>query len=117
MNVAINISRVICIFLGIIHLFGQLFFGIFEVVPTIAGVSGILAGSLSTASRSSATLLLFVAPVGVLAIGTDAYNYYSSDHAPGNYYAWPEAVVFTGVLLLIAFDAMNHLRHKGKHHV
>ena len=112
MNAAITIARVICIFLGIVHLFGQLFFGIFEIVPTIAGISGILAGSLSTASRTSATLLLIVALTGVFAVSADAYDYYASVHAPGNYYAWPEAVVFIGTLLLIAYDALIHLRQR-----
>lgn len=90
-------------------MFWSLFLGILEIAPTITGISGILAGSLSTASRTSTVLLLFAAPIGVLAIGTDAFNYYASDHVPGYYYAWPEAAVFTGVLLLIAYDAMNHL--------
>ena len=105
-------SRVICVFMGIVHLFGQLFFGDFAIVPTIAGISGIVAGGLSAARRIPAKLLLFVTPLGVLAVGADAYEYFATEQIPGNYYAWPEEVVFVGALLLIAYNALYRLRQK-----
>jgi hypothetical protein len=117
MRTAIIMSRVICVFMGIVHLFGQLFFGVFALVPTIAGISGIIAGSLSAASRAPAKFLLLVAPLGVLAVGADAYECYASEQIPGNYYAWPEEVVFVGALLLIAYNALNRLRQKDEQNV
>lgn len=103
--------------MGIVHLFGQLFFGAFSIVPTIAGVSGILAGSLRKASRSSAKLLLLVAPAGVLAVGADAYDYYASEQVPGNYFAWPERVVFVAALLLITYGALSRLCQRNEQNV
>ncbi len=106
-------SRVICGFLGFVHLFGQLFFSNLEVAPTISGLSGLMAAILS-GSRNTGRLLPAVCVAGVLAILSDAYSYYSSPHAPGNYYAWPEAVLFAVVLLLLANHAWKS--PNGKSH-
>lgn len=103
--------------MGIVHLFGQLFFGAFAIVPIIAGISGILAGGFSKASYTSAKLLLLVASAGVLAVGVDAYDYYASDQIPGNYYAWPEEVVFVAALLFIAYGALSCLRQRNEQNV
>ncbi len=106
-------SRIICGFLGFVHLFGQLFFSNFEVAPTISGLSGLVAATLS-GSRNTGPLLPAVGVAGVLAIVSDAYSYYSSPQAPGNYYAWPEAALFAVALLLLARHAWKS--PNGKSH-
>ncbi len=112
MNPVITTSRFICAFVGAMYLFGQLFFGAFAVAPTIAGVCGVLAGTVGAANRTSLWLLLPVCTVGVMAVGADAYDYYVADHAPGNYYAWPEAVIFAVAFLLIATGRLTQQRFR-----
>jgi hypothetical protein len=72
-------------------LFGQLFFGTFEIDASLAGFCGIIGGVLAIVSRDKnkmnriAVLCCITSLIGVL---IDVYEYYYTDHVEGSYYAW-----------------------------
>ena len=76
------------------YLFGQVFFGRFTFVATLIGVSGVLAGVLPQSTgqggkhRFVRDLTLASCAAGLVGVGLDAYQYYTTLHAPGNSYPW-----------------------------
>lgn len=90
MTVLLKVARVYVVFCGASgFLLGQLFFGLFSWVATVAGVAGVAAGLLgrrtATAARSFA---IAICAAGVAGVAMDAFHYYTELHSPGNSYGW-----------------------------
>jgi hypothetical protein len=115
MNIFLNLARGYAIFLGASgFLFGQLLFGSFSVVATLAGVSGVLAGVFSWMPQHKQGIKRFTIPVcaaGIVGVATDAFNYYSRIQVPGNDYAWFLSGLFVAALLLIGYSAFSERGH------
>ena len=110
MKALLNIARGFTIFVAAAgFLFGQVFFGIFSIVDTVTGVSGVLAGGLSWLPyrnlfmRLVVTICCLTALVGV---GLDAYTYYTKYHCPGNNYGWFLQIPFIVSLLFIGYSSL-----------
>ena len=103
----VTIARAVCIFLGFTHIGAQLFFSTFDLALMVSGISGLLAGILATRPSTSNIFLLVVCTLGISAISVDAYRYYTSVHVPGNYYAWPEAVLFVLAFIVIGVSVVR----------
>lgn len=93
MQTFVLVCRVYVIFVAAPgFLFGQLFFGRFDWPSTIAGISGVLSGSLSGrfigSSRLRSNLVILLCLAGIAGVGFDAYEYCEKYDIPGNYYAW-----------------------------
>lgn len=91
-------------------IFGQVFFGSYDSISTIAGVSGVSAGifgghRIKTQIRSITIISLCM--VSIVAVAFDIFRYYSKDHVAGNYYPWFGVLPYCAALLLIANNAKN----------
>ena len=68
--------------------FGQLYFAEFQVGSTMAGVAGLVIGSVGVkwvqVSLSRAGLVVGLCVVGLVGVGIDAFEYYSKHNVPGN---------------------------------
>jgi len=97
-------------------LFGQFFFGNFDVPSTVAGIFGILAGSFGLGwirqniSVARKCLLIFFCAAGIAGVFMDAYDYYVNHHFPGNDYDWFLIGPFCLALAVIAYSAMKQIR-------
>lgn len=88
-------------------LFGQAFFGIFSIVATITGVSGVLAGGLSWLPSRNLFLKLtvtFCCLAALVGVGMDAYTFYTKYDCPGNSNGWSLKIPFIGSLLFIGYS-------------
>ena len=104
------VARVYVVFVAAAgFLFGQVFFADFRVIATLAGVFGVLAGALPSRQidRSPIVgLLVFVSSVvSIVSVAVDAYQYYTSPHAPGNAYPWLINSLFVAGLCAIAISS------------
>lgn len=92
MRVLLHIARAYSVFVAAAgFLFGQLFFGTFEVGATLAGASGVAAGGLSWMNEGKPQLwplVVLCSTVGIVGVGLDAWRYYAELNIPGNDYAW-----------------------------
>jgi hypothetical protein len=90
-------------------LFGQLFAGDFSIGATLAGVGGVTAGILMTFRFHFILLRVTVigCAAGLLGAGIDVYDYYSTPHAPGNYYPWFLTAPFAVALIFIALRSLK----------
>ena len=73
-------------------LFGQVYFGRFELLPTIMGLAGLgvvfLAGNMARKATVWAILTIALGVVALIGVGADAFSYYGNDPHPGSYYPW-----------------------------
>jgi hypothetical protein len=99
-------------------IFGQLFFGRFDLWSSVAAISGISAaligiGSKSTTSRKSLVVLVcsMLALLGELMGAVDYYLHYN---IPGNDYAWELRGPYLLALLYMGYSAFKQLRMKEK---
>jgi hypothetical protein len=111
MKYLIDAARFYLAFIGASgFLFGQLFFGDFSIVATMAGVSGILAGALSWPGFKVSRypwLVTLCCSTGLVGVALDVYHYYSEDHVPGNSYAWFLIGPFIVCLLLVGYESFS----------
>ena len=106
------VARVYVVFVAAAgFLFGQVFFADFKVIATLTGVFGVLAGAFppKQIERSPIVgLLVFVSSVvSIVSIAVDAYQYYTSPHAPGNAYPWLIHSLFVVGLCVIAISSFS----------
>ena len=92
-------------------IFGQLFFGNFELGATLAGIFGLLGGALSGQfSRKTSLRSLIVIVfcfISLCGVALDVYNYYANSHVPGNYYAWFMIGPYLAFMILIIWHVVN----------
>jgi len=106
----LTVARVYVVFVAAAgFLFGQVFFADFKVIATLTGVFGVLAGAFPPKQfeRSSIVgMLVFVSSVvSIVSVAVDAYQYYTSPHAPGNSYPWLLTSLFAIGLCTIAISS------------
>lgn len=96
-------------------LFGQVFNGVYSMAGTLAGIGGVLAGALVTwISRPTVRWVVIVGcVVGLAGAALDVYDYYSTPHVSGNYYAWFLTVPFCFGLIVIWQRAIRSSRAPG----
>ncbi len=116
MSAALSISRALVAFVAASgFLFGQLFFGTFELHATIAGVAGLLAVLLglvpARAGKGPAALAALCCLAALAAAGVDVADYYR-DYNPnsGSYYPWILVAPFCIGLLVLLFHAIGRVR-------
>ena len=111
-KVLVGISRFWSGFMGFEYLLGQLFFAIFDLTTTIAGVAGLLVGIFSTKSnRADTGINIFIIACSVLAVMGIAYNafeYYTTTHSAGNYYPWLLHLSFVISIVIVAYSPLDN---------
>lgn len=108
MPAALRWSRIVVLFVAAAgFLFGQIFNGTFSLAGTLAGIGGLLAGTIRGAARRG--LVLAGCVMGLAGAALHAWEYYSAPQVSGNYYPWFLTLPFAAGLLLIAWAA----RHDG----
>ena len=116
MESLLSVARMAVIFVAASgFLFGQLFFGRFEYLDTIAGLSGVLAG-LCTFFQSAGRKAIHYATIGVaivsgLGAGAHAVEYYTArSPTTGSYYPWFMIGPYLAGLLVLIFYTTQKLR-------
>jgi hypothetical protein len=102
-------------------LFGQIFFGRFDLAAFVSGVFGLVAGVLSAKRYKHSVVLnrlvLISCLVAIGGVVADAYRYYSAVAVPGNDYHWFLGGLFVVGLVIIASsrlgDSMANTSFKG----
>lgn len=88
-------------------LVGQVFFGLFSVFATLAGIGGTVAAgcamSALSGSRFAAAVSCASALIALVGVGGNAADYYLHVRSPGNYYAWPLIGPFCAALAFLAW--------------
>jgi hypothetical protein len=105
-----GLSQVVVLFVAIAgFLFGQVFNGVFSVAGTLAGAGGVLAAGLATFRARTLLRRVVIAgcALGLAGAALDVYDYYSTSHASGNYYAWFLTLPFAAGLVVIGYRAMR----------
>ncbi len=120
MKILLFITRAYLFGYGFIYLFAQLFFNSFEFSFTLAALAAFTAGSFGGIHKPGMPwkhwLTVAACCVGAGAIVFRAYDYYTSPHTIGNYYAWPEAALFVISFVIVAAFAIQQLRKVGMQH-
>jgi len=92
-------------------LFGQIFFGHFSFVASVAGVAGLVASAgaflLAKHANPAPTWVMWSSFVALLGVAADAANYYINLAIPGNYYAWALIGPYVACLCFIGGTARN----------
>lgn len=110
-----------CIYVGFMGfagaLFGQIFFGHFEIGATLTGIFGILAVIITLllyfkkqGSKPYGFLILICSILSGIGVCIESWNYYSKYHVPGNDFAWELRGPFCLALLIIAYNGLNQFR-------
>ena len=89
--------------MAFINAFALLWFGNTQLSDQLVIFSSIIIVALSFKSSSiGKSIFIFIFLLGAVA-GTylDAYEYYSKEHSPGNYYAWPIRALYVVALISI----------------
>jgi hypothetical protein len=104
-----GLSRYLAAFGGAVFLLGQAFAGEFSPGGMLAGIGGLTAGALAFVNLRSraSTLLLAGCAVGLAGAALHAYEYYSTPHLQGNYYAWFITAPFALALVYLAVRARH----------
>lgn len=105
-----GLSRLIVLFVAIAgFLFGQLFNGVFSVAGTLAGVGGVLAAALAPFRARTHLRRVVIAgcALGLAGAALDVYDYYSTSHVSGSYYAWFLTLPFAAGLAVIGYRAIG----------
>jgi hypothetical protein len=87
--------------------FGQLFFGTFSLTGTICALSAvgsIVGVPMCGGARGCRLVLLLLITLAMVCFGLEVVDYYTTQHAPGNYFAWDMNGPFL-LCLLIVFSA------------
>ncbi len=115
MDIILTLSRGCIIFVAASgFLFGQLFFGRFEVLATTIGVSGIAAALLGLAKtklkKNRALIILALSAISLIGIGLDATEYYRTHSTnSGSYYPWILVDPYCISLFLITGHAIKNI--------
>ena len=92
-------------------LFGHTFFGGFDWPATMGGFCGIFSGIFSSTEykneKNIKTLLALFCVGGLFGVFWDAKGYYSTDHVPGNDYAWELLAPFCIALVIILLNTVS----------
>jgi hypothetical protein len=90
-------------------LFGQVFFGLFSLPSSIAGLGGLLtacgAFGLAGGAAWAPRLALWSGVVTVMGVVLDAGQYYLYAAIPGNYYAWAMVGPFAACAAFVSLVA------------
>lgn len=110
MKIALILGRGVAVWFGVVMFFGQVFCNNFTMPGNIMGCSAVLAALFSWMSERRVPLSRFFVVLacisGVTGVVLDAMYYYTTVHAPGNYWAWFLFGPFCIVLLFIAVAAI-----------
>jgi hypothetical protein len=103
-------NRNVVLFVAIAgFLFGQVFNGVYSVAGMLGGIGGVLAGTLATLTSRPVIRWVVMAGcvVGLAGAALHVYDYYSTPHVAGNYYAWFLTLPFGIGLIVILYRAMR----------
>ena len=118
MGSLLSVARAVIIFVaGSGFLFGQLFFGRFEILDTIVGLSGVLAALLSFVGGTERKIIFYLtagfASLSLLATAVHAFEYYaSSSPNTGSYYPWFMTGPYLAALCVLIFFALKQSAEK-----
>lgn len=115
-KVDIVIARSACGIFGLLNLFGQFFFSIFQLSATVAGVSGLAVSLLASDKmhnvKSTNILVMILCIFGIFALGAKAYSYYSVPQLPGNSFPYTLTFMFALSFAFIAYNTLQKSRRK-----
>ena len=106
LDLALSIlCRVVLAFMGVIFLFGQMFFATFEWHSTAMAVGAFLLAGLTGLPVGAGPKLTQIGLAGgaaaLVATGVDIHAYYAAERSPGNYYAWFLILPFVGAAIFV----------------
>lgn len=103
------VLRIACILYGALSMLGFLFFG--GLTPGMLAGFFAFAAAIIPASGHGSTYIIRLATLGLLCQVADVALYYMIYNSPGNYYAWPQSIVFFCVLaLMVAYGTVTRNR-------
>ena len=93
--------------------FGQLYFGVFNLGSTLAGVAGLVVGGMGAKmtqeGKSGAGLVLGLFALGFCGITIDAFAYYTKYNVPGNDFGWFLKAPYVAALGFLSIPAIKKI--------
>lgn len=95
-------------FIGFLYIFGQAFVSLFNVLDTLAGISGMMLALLATKKsihkKPRNRLIVICGVIVTIGVLYGTYDYYDRFQSPGNYYSWTAHYSYLFAVLLIVFS-------------